>query len=315
MMKIVAQAGKPGLATVFIGEMEDGRTVEFVESCQPPIPRDRKWVLIISTMFGCPVHCRICDAGGGYRGKLTAGQIYAQIEHLIGLRFSCRSIPIEKFKIQFSRMGEPSLNPAVLEVLETFPEHYDAPGFVPSVSTTAPLGTGDFFARLRGIKERLYQGRFQLQFSLHTTDPALRDWLVPVKKWSFREISEYGRSFVAPGDKKITLNFALAEDSPVEVAVLREFFEPERYLLKFTPVNPTYEAQQNGIRSFIVPGRRNYALLDELRCAGYEVLLSIGEWEENQIGSNCGQYVGKHQRAAAAMASGYTYPVEKVITQ
>ena len=69
-MKITAKAGKEDIATVFIAEMDNGKLIEFVESVQPPIPREKKWVLIVSILYGCPIGCRFCDAGEYYMGKL-----------------------------------------------------------------------------------------------------------------------------------------------------------------------------------------------------------------------------------------------------
>ncbi|MCK4942927.1 MAG: radical SAM protein, partial [Candidatus Aminicenantes bacterium] len=61
-MKILARAGTETVAMVYLAEMRASRFVEFVESVQPPQPRSEKWVLIISTLFGCPVDCEMCDA-------------------------------------------------------------------------------------------------------------------------------------------------------------------------------------------------------------------------------------------------------------
>ena len=47
------------------------------------------------------------------------------------------------------------------------------------------------------------------------------------------------------------------------------------------------------------------ANLFALRDAGYEVLLSIGELEENRIGSNCGQYIQAHLEARKKLKNGY----------
>jgi 23S rRNA (adenine2503-C2)-methyltransferase len=45
----------------------------------------------------------------------------------------------------------------------------------------------------------------------------------------------------------------------------------------------------------------------KLRSFGYEVLVSIGEVEENHIGSNCGQYLMRHLTANEVIKEGYTY--------
>ena len=100
-----------------------------------------------------------------------------------------RKVPVRKFKIQFARMGEPAYNRHVLEVLEELPGRFDAPGLWPTVSTIAPRGSESFFDGLLDIKEELYRERFQMQFSIHTTDVRLRDWLIPVPKWDLARIA------------------------------------------------------------------------------------------------------------------------------
>lgn len=312
-MKIVASAGNPDIAMVYVVEFEGG-LVECVEAIQPPRTREEKWVLMISTLFGCPISCQMCDAGGHYRGKLTESEMYAQIDYLINQRYPDGFVPSKQFKIQFARMGEPALNPEVLDLLETLPEKLNAPGLLPSVSSIAPHGTDDFFERLTDIKNRIYPGgKFQFQFSIHTTDQQLRDELIPVKKWDFQKIATFGERYFKPGDRKITLNFALAKQSPIQSDVLLKHFNPDRFLIKITPLNPTYQAESTGLKSFIDPETRseNYPILDELRDAGYQVILSIGEQEENRIGSNCGQYVQKHLMEQDGLSTGYTYQIEK----
>lgn len=311
-MKVIASTGKEEIAKVYILALDDGKLVECVESVQPPLPREEKWVILVSTLFGCPVGCAMCDAGGHYQGKPTKEEILSQIDFLVRQRFPDGNIPSRQFKIQFARMGEPALNPAVLDVLETLPGRYQAPGLMPSLSTVAPVSCRDFFERLLEIKKTYYSnGRFQFQFSLHTTDAQLRDKIVPVRKWSFSEMGEYGERFYAPGDRKITLNFALARHSPLDARVLKRYFAPEKYLIKITPVNPTYRAMENNLDSHIdVDGLENRdEIVEGLRSSGYDVIISIGNVEENQVGSNCGQYLRAHLNAGEKLGEGYTYPL------
>jgi 23S rRNA (adenine2503-C2)-methyltransferase len=80
-MNILAEYGRDDLAKVYVAQMRKNKPpgnnhhrylVEFVESIQPPLPREKKWVLIVSSMFGCPIQCKMCDAGGDFSGCLTA---------------------------------------------------------------------------------------------------------------------------------------------------------------------------------------------------------------------------------------------------
>jgi 23S rRNA (adenine2503-C2)-methyltransferase len=314
-MKVIAKIGRDDLAVVYIGKMRDDCFVEFVESVQSPFSRKKKWVLIVSSLFGCPVGCAFCDCGIYYKGRLSKDEIFAQIDFPVRKRFPDGDIPAEKFKVQFARVGEPAFNPSVIEVLSELPYRYNAPGLLPCVSTIAPKGSDIFFENLLNVRKNIYKGRdFQLQFSIHTTDKELRDKLIPVKKWDFKKISEYGENFYEEGRRKITLNFALTQNNPVEPSMLLDYFDPGKFLIKITPINPTYKAVKNKISSFIEPNNKRKVkdLINKLQNAGYEVIQSIGEIEENNIGSNCGQYIQAHLSANKNLDNSYTYTIKNL---
>jgi len=311
-MKVVARTDHSDIATVFIAESQPGRYIEFVESSQPPFPRQEKWVLIVSSLFGCPIGCRFCDAGISYHGKLDCEEILKQIDYLVEASYPDRKIPVAKFKIQFARMGEPALNPAVLEALETLPRRYHAPGLLPTLSTMAPQGSDDFFQRLKDIKNNLYPGRFQLQFSVHSTDERQRDWLIPARKWTLERIAAYGLEFFNPGDRKVTLNFALSERLKVDPDVMLKLFSPEVFFIKITPTNPTGIAAQHNIHSDLENLETEPPLLRQFQEAGYDTLYSIGELEENKIGSNCGQHIMHFKKSTLQIEGSYTYQLRSV---
>ncbi|MDH4223536.1 MAG: radical SAM protein [candidate division Zixibacteria bacterium] len=310
-MRVIARAGREDIATVYLAENSEGKVVEFVESVQPPIPREKKWVLIVSSLYGCPVGCRFCDAGSYYQGILSKEEIIFQMDYLIKQRFGDISVPVKKFKVQFARMGEPAFNQNVLEILESLPQLYNAPGLMPSFSTIAPYGKDKFFEKLLEIKKRHYSGRFQFQFSIHTTDEKLRDWLIPVRKWDFKKMAEYGEAFFEKGGRKITLNFALADNFPVDPHILLSYFNPDVFLIKITPVNPTHQASRHKLYSTLT-GQTDCERIKALQKAGYVVILSIGELEENHIGSNCGQFVTAHRNSHKTIEGGYTYELRKL---
>lgn len=309
-MKVIQKTGPSDLATVYIGENGKGQKVEFVESIQPPFSRDQKWVLIISTMYGCPVGCSFCDAGVYYDGKLTYEDLLFQVDYLIRSRFPDKKVTSEKFKIQFSRMGEPSFNKNVLELLRDLPSLYDIPGFIPSLSTVAPHGTDRFFEELLTIKKELYPQSFQFQFSIHSTDEAQRKSLIPVKKWDFMKMANYGKRFFDAGGKKVTLNFAISSKSIVATDILKKHFNPDLFLVKLTPVNPTFSAKKNKLDSQVdILGNGHSQLVQDLMSAGFEVIVSIGELEENLIGSNCGQYIQTMLQDGKKREDSYCYPL------
>jgi 23S rRNA (adenine2503-C2)-methyltransferase len=292
-MRLLETTGNPELAMVYVAEDSVGRRFEFVDSVQPPRSRDEKWVVIVSTMFGCPVGCSMCDAGGSYEGHIDAEGILWQVRRAVEERFGNGGPMTAMLKVQFARMGEPTLNPNVLKALDALPREYSTK-VVASVSTVAPRGCGAFLGTLKEIKDRSYAGGdFQLQFSIHSTDPEVRAGLCPIRTLSFGEMAREGAAFRTNGDKKVTLNFCLIEGVPLEPTVVAAHFDPQHFLIKLTPMNPTAKAHESGLTSIIGPGTEARAdgLIDRFRELGYEVLLSIGEYEENQIGSNCGQFI------------------------
>ena len=295
-LQVIHSEGNDDLARVFVGRFPDGTQVEFVESVQPPLTRSEKWVLIISSLDGCPFSCAICDAGGNYRGPLSTEQILAQIETMVTRRYPDRKIPAKKLKIQFARVGDPALNPAVIQVLDKLQCKYGQAVF-PSVSTIAPKGSEVFLEKLLEVKNKHYNGRFQLQFSLHTTDESRRPELVPGRTLSFAQMALAGRPFAQPGDRKVTLNFATPVGYPLDPAGLLATFDPDHFCVKLTPVNPTTKALQRKLTGIIDPHQpeANTAIVNRFVDAGYDTILSIGELDENRIGSNCGMYL-RHNR-------------------
>jgi 23S rRNA (adenine2503-C2)-methyltransferase len=93
---------------------------------------------------------------------------------------------------------------------------------------------------------------------------------------------------------------------PLDPNVLLEYFNPDLFLIKITPVNPTHKALKNNLSSSDISKKWD-DLVKALQNAGYDVILSIGELEENYIGSNCGQYVMAHKKSQDSIDGAYTY--------
>ncbi len=306
-LKIIERREVPGLAGLYLAELpgEGMRMIEFVDTVEPGVRKEDKWVLMISTQFGCAVGCRMCDAGAmGFHGNLTAGEMLAQVRKVISENPGLDPRAHPKFKIHFARMGEPALNPAVLEALERLPLEMPFPGLMPSLSTVAPKTpeAEAFLERLIGIKDANFSGgKFQLQFSVHSTEAALRKKIVPVPVWSPAEIAAYGKRFVRPGDRKITLNFALPEGERLDVEELKGVFNPALFLIKVTPVNPTYTADLSG--SSYVWSDPPAGLSEDaaaLEKAGFTVIISPSSREEIEGETSCGQLWASRMKKRAA---------------
>ena len=291
-MKIINSTGREDLAIVHIAQAAGGNYVEFVESLYPPKSREEKWILTLSTLYGCPVSCTICDAGPFYLGRISKEGMFWQLDYMLSKRYPDGCIPVKKLKVHFTRMGEPAFNMSVLEVIEEFDLYFNAPGFMPSISSIAPKGSEKFFKELLRIKnEKFSGGKFQLQFSIHTTEIKKRDELIPVKKWSFNEIAAYGDKFFREGERKITLSFAPSNEYIIDPNKITAIFDPQKFIIKLTPLNTTSSTVKNNLTSLISPLNTEgiEGLASEFRNNGYEVIISIGSYEELKIGSTCGQ--------------------------
>jgi 23S rRNA (adenine2503-C2)-methyltransferase len=77
-------------------------------------------------------------------------------------------------------------------------------------------------------------------------------------------------------------------------------------------MNLTIRAFQNGLVDESDPRSQLALKANEFRNVGYEVIESIGELEENAIGSNCGQYLAGLEAADANVGNGYSYSAVNV---
>lgn len=310
-MRIIERREVPGLAGLYLAELpgEGMRMIEFVDTVEPGVSKEEKWVLMISTQFGCAVGCRMCDAGAmGFHGNLSAAEMLAQVRKVLFDNPGLDPAAHPKLKIHFARMGEPALNPAVLEALRLLPKELPFPGLMPSLSTVAPKTpeAETFLERLIEIKDEHYTGgRFQLQFSVHATEAGLRKKIVPIPVWSPDEIAAYGKRFVRTGDRKITLNFALPEGERLDVKELKRVFDPALFLIKVTPVNPTYSADLSG--SSYVWNNPPAGLSEDsaaLEKAGFTVIISPSSPEEIEAETSCGQLWASRLKKRAAAGTG-----------
>lgn len=291
-MKVLQISGKPELARVYVASLRNdpASLVEFVDACDPALGgRDKKWVIVVSSQLGCPVNCLMCDAGGGFKGNLSAAEMLGQVNTVVDQN-GLDPKACTKFKVQFARMGEPALNPQVITALRELSVLY--PGVIPCIATIGPKDSSRWFSQLLIIRD-LFRD-FQLQFSVNSTDESLRDAIMPHPKMSLSQLADYGKGFYRPGQRKAVLNFALQPRWPLDPADLQRRFDPRFFAVKLTPVNPTFTGKENRLEF----GRQRDEILIQmedkaraLEARGFLVIRSVGNLEENEIGSNCGQAV------------------------
>lgn len=260
----------------------------------PLLPLTEKWVITISTQYGCSMGCEFCDVplvGPGRNATLP--DLQGQI--LIGVQLHPEITTTKRLNIHFARMGEPTWNPAVLDCGKWLKDHLDAEYHVhPVVSTMMPRRNEwlkTFIHTWMRLKNRVYGGNAGLQLSINSTDESERVRQFRGNACTLGEIADIMRGIVPTG-RKVTLNFAVAGYT-VDPEILLRWFPPEWYICKLTPMHKTAIAKQRGISTagdYTTP-EPYMQLEDRLRRAGYEVLVFIASREEDLGRITCGNAI------------------------
>jgi len=253
-----------------------------------------KWVITISTQYGCSMGCNFCDVPKVGPGKnATYKDLIKQISTGIYIHPEIKST--KRLNIHFARMGEPTWNPNVLGATKWAKEHLD-PEFKihPVVSTMMPKRNEwlrTFIHTWMRIKNRLLDGNAGLQLSINSTSPSERAIMFNGNACDFPEIAKIMRG-VIPKGRKITLNFAVA-DYEINPDILLNYFDPDDYIIKLTPMHKTKTAIENGIETAgdyteYYPYQKYEKIL---LAAGYDVLVFIASKEEDLGLITCGNAI------------------------
>ena len=204
------------------------------------LPLEEKWVITISTQYGCSSRCTFCDVPKLGKGvNATFSDMRNQI--LTGLALHPEVTNSDRLNIHYARMGEPSWNPAVLEVTEWLKANIDKKYSIhPVVSSMMPKDNTrlkTFIHEWMDIKNYLLNGEAGLQLSINSTNEIHRDKMFGESQSTLEDIAKIMKG-VIPKGRKITLNFALG-DWEIDPEILLNYFDPEHYLCKLTPLHKT----------------------------------------------------------------------------
>jgi 23S rRNA (adenine2503-C2)-methyltransferase len=258
------------------------------------LPLTEKWVITISTQYGCSMGCTFCDVPKvGPGTNATFNDLIKQV--LTGIQLHPEIKTTKRLNIHFARMGEPSWNPNVLDAAKWLKPHLDPEYRIhPVVSTMMPkrnIWLKTFIHNWCRIKNRLYVGEAGLQLSINSTNENQRKYMFNDNAMTLLEISRVMEGIVPTG-RKITLNFAIA-DYEIRANTLLNYFDPSNYIVKLTPMHKTNEALSNGIKT--VGDYTTYYPYAEyeksLKEAGYEVLVFIASKEEDESRITCGNAI------------------------
>lgn len=273
------------------------REIKHVEH-QQMLPLTEKWVITISTQYGCSMNCKFCDVpkvGAGI--NVTYEDLKNQI--ITGLKLHPEVTSTKRLNVHYARMGEPTWNNAVLEFTRNMrKELYPYIGrslIHPVVSTMLPKHNKNLVKYLNDwmeIKNYDFRGDAGLQFSINSTSDAEREEMFSGNSLSLSEISEISRNLDFPKGRKITLNFAVA-GYEVDAEKLKGLFNPDKFVVKLTPMHKTHTAIENGIETdgdytTMYPYQH---IEEELKRVGFDVLVFIASEYEDLGRITCGNAI------------------------
>ena len=273
------------------------REIDHVEH-QEMLPLTEKWVITISTQYGCSMGCKFCDVPKVGKGiNATYDDLKNQI--ISGLSLHPEIKRTKRLNVHYARMGEPTWNNAVLKFTKNMKKDlypYIGGSLIhPVVSTMLPRGNKKLKDYLEGwmeIKNRDFNGDAGLQFSINSTSDKERDDMFSGNSLCLTEISEIGRMLQMPKGRKITLNFAVA-GYEVNAEKLRDLFSPDKFVVKLTPMHKTHTALENGIKTdgdytTMYPYRK---IEEDLKKVGFDVLVFIASEYEDLGRITCGNAI------------------------
>lgn len=273
----------------------------------PLLPLTEKWVVTLSTQYGCSMGCKFCDVP-----KVGKG-VNASFHDMMGQIATCLGRPgnpeySDRLNVHFARMGEPTFNRDVLNVAVALSQ-WKRYNVHPVVSTMMPnncMYLRSFLQDWMHIKNDIYGGNAGLQLSINSTDHRER-----IKMFNGNALGIEGIATVmlgiVPIGRKITLNFAVAGYT-VDTDMLAKLFNPEHYIVKLTPMHKTKSAYEYGIHTsgdYTTP--EPYEELNErFKKSGFETLVFIASEDEDLGRITCGN---------AILSGTYPHKYEETLVQ
>lgn len=201
-----------------------------------------RWMIGVSCMSGCPVHCKFCATGQMKKYKnLTAEEIVQQIEFILEQNTQYNFGNAKEHKINYTRMGEPFLNieevkKAIYIIDSKFKNvhHY--------ISTIG----------LRGSDFSWIKDNITLQVSLHSLNEERRHNLIPIQ--GLMSIKELGQ-IRTRSKLKTTVNMTLVDTEDFSIDILKKYFDPDYFFIKLSPINENEISIQNNMGSGIIKSK------------------------------------------------------------
>lgn len=268
------------------------------------MPLSEKWVVTLSTQYGCRQKCIFCDVPKlPMRGNATFDDLYNQFKNAIDV-FSGQKYT-ERLNLHFARMGEPIYNKAVFEFAEWLYNNklqikrdcgLSIETLHPVLTTCLPSGFKFLEERIMDwcrIKNDVYNGQAGMQFSINSTNEQQRIHMFNNGSISLSEFAKIAEKMPEPISRKYCLNFAYATDYEIDGKLLASMFDTEKFMCKITPIHNNTACRENKIET--IGGYESYLPYkkpeDSLKDAGFDVLVFIPSMDEEDGLVTCGNLV------------------------
>lgn len=272
---------------------------------RPCMPLSEKWVMTLSTQYGCIMDCNFCSVpkvkwAGNASFQDLLGQFILARELFPSVKYT------ERLNLHFARMGEPIFNEAVFLFAEyvynnkkTLQSELDLriEVFHPVLTTSLPKDFHLLEERILrwccDIKNYLYNGQAGLQFSINSTDETQREEMFGGKALKLENFSKIAEKMPEPLSRKYCLNFALASNYQVNAQYLSRLFDKNKFMVKITPIHNNSVCRANNIQT--IGGYNSYAPYQEaeesLKAEGWDVLVFVPSMDEEDGLVTCGNVV------------------------
>lgn len=264
------------------------------------MPLTEKWVITLSTQYGCSMNCKFCDVPKVGMGiNVTLDDLRNQV--LSAIISHPEITHTKRLNIHYARMGEPTWNDDVIRHAECYIRRdikpYLGDSLVhPVISTMMPNKNNKLFDFLQDwvwIKNVVYNGDAGLQFSINSTDDKQREYLFSGNALTIKEISNMVDKLPMPIGRKYALNFALADNSIIDADRLAGMFDSNKCMCKLTPLHKTNSCSENHIQT--TGGYDTFTpykdIEDRLKRHGFDVIVFVPSYDEDNSLITCGNAV------------------------
>lgn len=272
-------------------------------------PLSDKWVVTLSTQYGCTQKCTFCDVPNvRFKGNATYDDLMKQLYS--ALRMFPKVKYTERLNIHYARMGEPMMNTKEVfyhatkignrkfkeDMIEQLGLRIET--IHPVFTTMLPksISLEDTEKNLLvwcHIKNDIFRGQAGLQLSINSTNQQQRDEMFQGSAHSIKDIASICTTLDEPIGRKYCLNFALSDDYEVDAEYLASLFDPNFWMVKITPIHKNNACVENDIKTTggyneFVPYKKAEK---ELIGAGFDVLIFVPSEDEENSTITCGNAI------------------------